>query len=144
RELECDSGGTAGGPVRTETRQTSGDRKAGGRDEEARRADGDRSLRPAGGAAGSAEDLGANLLGLELRVSTTAFSASGGGGGTGISRTGIWLGRGHRSGKVLRPGPSRPAHGPSGNEGQGQANADPDPEVPDGRSAGRGAGQSER
>src|SRR6266496_3161921 len=72
----------------TATGETSRDQEAGRRDTQAGHSDGAGSVCPAGGDAGSATQVGPDVLRTQSRVSSAALGASGGSQGAAVYRRG--------------------------------------------------------
>ena len=109
------------------TGEASRNPEAGRRGAQAGHPDGAGSIHPAGGDAGSARQMGPDVLRTQSRVSSATLGASGGGPGAAVYRRGQPLGGRSRSGKVLRSSEPRQADGGDRAASDRQENAPVDP-----------------
>src|SRR6202140_1344342 len=89
--LALDTGTAVAWDLPTTTGATGGNPEAGWRGAKAWHPDGAGSIHPAGGDAGSATQMGPDVFRTQLRVSSWAVGASGGGGGAEVHRRGLSL-----------------------------------------------------
>src|SRR5271167_667782 len=121
--LASPTGATVKWDLSTAAGEKSGDQEAGRRDAQAGHSDGAGSVCPAGGDAGSAAQMGPDVLRTQSRVSSATLGASGGGEGAAVYRRRQPLGGGSRSGKVFRSSESRQADGGDRAAGERQEDA---------------------
>src|SRR5215510_553656 len=142
--LAGDPGTVAEGNLSSATGEASRDCETGRWSAQAGHSHGARQVCPAGGDAGSARQMGPNVLRTQSPISPAALSASGGGQGAAVYRRRPSLGRGYRSGKVLRSSQPRPADGSDSAAGERQEDAQADSSLPgigrDGERAGKSGG----
>ena len=143
--LASNTGTAVGRDLPPATGEASRDREAGRRSAQAGHSDGAGSIYPAGGDAGSARQMGPDVLRTQSRVSSATLGASGGGQGATVYRRRQPLGGGSRSGKVLRSSEPRQADGGDRTAGERQEDAQADPSFPgvgcDGKRAGESGGR---
>src|SRR5436190_3530193 len=143
--VRSDSGTAAERDLPAASGEAGGDRQARRRGAQARHSNGAGSVYPAGGAAGSASQMGPDVFRTQSRISSATLGASGGGQGAAVYRGRQPLGGGSRSGKVFRSGEPRQTDGSDRAAGERQEDAPVDTSFPgvgrDGKRAGEFGGR---